>query len=185
MSEVSNVTLMIHDRRPCSVYCLFTFSFVFVVELRITRGPVSATVLLNSPHDFHCDTTFSDVITPPPQPSADNHDTNAADNNEDTNTTTTRNNTVTLPTTPLPSTASSSRPQRRVTVTWQKDGENVRRSGDDYRVRRRTGRLHFFHVRYSDRGNYRCIVQSNGVKIHSSYAKLVVHGKGPFTPGIY
>ena len=102
-----------------------------------------------------------------------------------TNTTTTSNNTVTLPTTPLPSTASSSRPQRRVTVTWQKDGENVRRSGDDYRVRRRTGRLHFFHVRYSDRGNYRCIVQSNGVKIHSSYAKLVVHGKGPFTPGIY
>ena len=147
--------------------------FVFVVELRITRGPVSATVLLNSPHDFHCDTSFSDVITPPS--SADNHDADdTTENNEDSNTH--DNNTVTSPTTPLP-TASPPHPQRRVTVTWQKDGENIRRSGDNYRVRRRTGRLHFFHIRYSDRGNYRCIVQSNGVKIHSSYAKLIVHGK--------
>ena len=151
------------------------------VELRITRGPVSATVLLDTAHDLNCDTSFT-ITSPASASDPDDHHHNNDDEDSNTNNNSSSslgNVTSAAPSpTPVPALTPSPRaPLRRVSVIWQKDGETIRRSGDNYRVRRKSGRLHFFHVRYSDRGNYRCIVQSNGVKIHSSYAKLTVHGK--------
>lgn len=136
--------------------------FFFVSELRITRGPANAIVLLNKPHDFRCDTTFSDVTS-----------------QADSDVTVTQGNDAANVTSPSPQ--QPAQPVRHVAVIWQKDGETIRRAGDNYRVRRKSGTLHFYHVRYSDRGRYRCIVQNEAVKIHSSYAELTVHGKFQLT----
>ncbi len=102
-----------------------------VAELRITRGPVSATVLLGDSHDLRCDTTLSpaagrDVITSD----------------------VTNNVTSSQPVTSPALTSSAAVPPLYV-VIWQKDGVTLRRSGEYYRVRRRTGRLHFAQVQIS------------------------------------